>query len=944
MTDPRDTVAAALADRYEFEGEIGHGGMATVFRARDRRHGSIVAIKVLRPELVVALGGERFTREVRITAALQHPHILPLLDSGEANGLPYYVMPFVEGASLAQRLEREGPLPIRDAVRFVVEIADGLAYAHKLGLIHRDIKPANILLSQDHALLADFGIARILDTGGTEVLTDSGLALGTATYMSPEQSAGERVDARTDIYALGCVLYELLTGSPPFTGSSQRAIMARHAVNPVPSVRTVRREVPLALEAAISRALAKTAGDRFADMDAFHTAIVDALAMLGTAEVEPVKRPRRLWTGAALVVTAIAAALFVVARRPAAVVLDAARIMVYPLVLPSNWQGASTAGEDVSTMIGSAMDGAGALRWLDGWQLLAPGIRDNMRALSDSAANELARLHRCRYVVTGRLAVLHGDSSEVLLTLRDLEDTSLVARPRAVALASEVWRAGLRAVGSLLPSLIRSGETRVPGDWNERNPQAVASFLAGEAAFRRVQLDAALAHFKAAVTADSAFGLAALRGAQVALWGHHDDDAGKLAARATRYARTPRERAFAAGLAAYIRGQADSAVTALRAALAIDPEMSVAWLQLSETYAHLLPSTGNPDSLAAAALTRALELDSTATHLLFHEVQLAARAGDSATALKLADRFVAGAADSTLREEVSLIASCLRGGWTPKALRDAAQRHPRELQIAAVAFGLTNPACYRDANATLLAVDTMRTSAVEGRAFYAIAGLIDVYLARGVADSARTALDAFVARWGFGASLYLMNAPVAPGLAPDARRVATADSVRYGFGYKTLPFNARLWMLGGWAAADGQRATAEAVASELALRAGRTHATLDSVMAESMAARVAVLRGDTAAAVDRLRALSRRAVPQDLVTWSEAGSLGYERLLLGRLLLARKQPAEARAVLEVLSSGSPALFPLFTPAALTLRLDAADLLGDGPGSARIRRQLARATH
>ena len=277
VSELRADVRAALTLRYHLEGEIGHGGMATVYRAREGDHGPVVALKVLRPELALALGGERFTREIRITAALQHAHILPLLDSGDAAGVPYYVMPFVAGASLAHLLEREGPLPVADAVRICADIADGLAYAHRRGLIHRDIKPANILLDHGHALLADFGIARILD-GSSEVLTDSGLALGTASYMSPEQAAGDRVDARADIYALGCVLYELLAGAPPFTGASQRDIMARHATDPVPSLRTVRPDVPKALERVILRSLEKDADRRFSHAGGFREAMLAAIA------------------------------------------------------------------------------------------------------------------------------------------------------------------------------------------------------------------------------------------------------------------------------------------------------------------------------------------------------------------------------------------------------------------------------------------------------------------------------------------------------------------------------------------------------------------------------------------------------------------------------------------------------------------------------------------
>jgi predicted ATPase len=270
----------ALRDRYTVERELGRGGMATVYLARDLRHDRLVALKVLRPELAVALGNARFEREIGIAARLHHPLILPVFDSGTSSGGPgagsclWYTMPFVEGESLRDRLQRDSQLAIEEAVRIGCEVADALGYAHAHGVIHRDIKPENIMLSGGHALVADFGVARALNTIGEDRLTETGLSLGTPTYMSPEQAAGdEQVDRRSDLYALGCVLYEMLAGAPPFTGSSARAIMARHAIDPVPSLRTVRSNVPAGLEAAIRRCLSKVPGDRFASAVDFIAAL-----------------------------------------------------------------------------------------------------------------------------------------------------------------------------------------------------------------------------------------------------------------------------------------------------------------------------------------------------------------------------------------------------------------------------------------------------------------------------------------------------------------------------------------------------------------------------------------------------------------------------------------------------------------------------------------------
>src|SRR5437867_1641332 len=217
MADQLARLQAALADRYTIERELGRGGMATVYLAQDLKHHRKVAIKVLKPELAAALGPERFLQEIEIAAGLTHPHILPLHDSGEATGLLYYVMPYVEGETLRNRLDRAGQLPVAEAVQIVREVADALSHAHSHDVVHRDIKPENILLEAGHAVVSDFGIARAIRAAAGASLTATGLAVGTPAYMSPEQAAGDSVlDGRSDVYALGCVLYEMLAGEPPF--------------------------------------------------------------------------------------------------------------------------------------------------------------------------------------------------------------------------------------------------------------------------------------------------------------------------------------------------------------------------------------------------------------------------------------------------------------------------------------------------------------------------------------------------------------------------------------------------------------------------------------------------------------------------------------------------------------------------------------------------------
>lgn len=288
------------------ERELGRGGMATVYLARDLKHERPVALKLLRSELGAILGADRFLREIRLTANLQHPHILPLLDSGEAAGQLFYVMPYVEGDSLRQRLTRDGQLPVAEALRLTGEVAEALDYAHQSGIIHRDIKPENVLLSRGHALVTDFGIALAVSQAEAGRLTETGLSLGTPAYMSPEQAmADPRLDGRSDQYSLACVLYEMLAGEPPFRGTTAHAIRARHSLDAVPSMRTVRSSVPEPVEQVVLRALGKVPADRYGTTREF----ADSLARAASSPaVTPEPRRARARSLALLGVAAVVAA------------------------------------------------------------------------------------------------------------------------------------------------------------------------------------------------------------------------------------------------------------------------------------------------------------------------------------------------------------------------------------------------------------------------------------------------------------------------------------------------------------------------------------------------------------------------------------------------------------------------------------------------------------
>jgi len=330
MTDQLDRLTAVLADRYAIDRQLGAGGMATVYLAHDLKHDRNVAIKVLRPELAAALGTERFLQEIKIAANLQHPHILPLHDSGEADGFLYYVMPYVEGESLRGRLNREGQLPLDDALQITREVAAALSYAHNHDVIHRDIKPENVLLSAGEAVVADFGIARAITEAGGEHLTETGISIGTPAYMSPEQASGERhLDGRSDIYSLGCVLYEMLAGEPPYTAPTQQALLAKKLAEPLPRVSVVRERVPPSVELAVEQALAKVPADRFRTAAQFGE-VLSVERLSGATHRAPTRRKLTVPALVSIGVVATVAILMLVAGPFSAEPEGPPRLVVLP--------------------------------------------------------------------------------------------------------------------------------------------------------------------------------------------------------------------------------------------------------------------------------------------------------------------------------------------------------------------------------------------------------------------------------------------------------------------------------------------------------------------------------------------------------------------------------------------------------------------------------------
>ena len=511
-----------MADRYTLERELGRGGMATVYLAQDLRHNRPVALKVLHHELAGALGPERFLREISIAARLQHPHILPLFDSGTAvigsgAARPYYVMPYVAGESLRARLQRETQLGLGETLRICGQVAAALTHAHAHGIIHRDIKPENILLDEDHALVADFGIAQALDLAGGERLTETGLSLGTPAYMSPEQAAAGRVDPRADIYSLGCVLYELLAGTPPFTGATPRAIMARHALDPVPPLGTARPGLPVQLETVLHHALAKVPGDRFATAEEFAQALEEA-----RQRPSSYRRIRRHagWLSLSAVVLALAVGALLAIRPPSSAVLSSSATIAVLPVLPSTKDTLLTRlGRDLAVTIAASLDGLGEIRTVDRLSIAAATAGKN-GPLSLEQSAKLGRRFGAGSVLRGTV-VRVGPNVRLDLGLYEVAGLrpvtgGLVASAPLDSLTSltdsvtwgllrQIWQRGVPPT----PSLTSLTTGSVP---------ALRAFLEGERDLSQNRWDEAALAYRSAVAADSTFWLAYQRYAETQAW------------------------------------------------------------------------------------------------------------------------------------------------------------------------------------------------------------------------------------------------------------------------------------------------------------------------------------------------------------------------------------------------------------------------------------------
>jgi serine/threonine-protein kinase len=626
--------------------------MAIVFLATDLKHRRQVAIKVLRPELATVLGADRFLREIEIASSLNHPHILPLFDSGEADGLLYFVAPFIEGQSLRDRLNAEHQLPVEEAVELTRQVAAALAYAHGRGLLHRDIKPENILLAQGEAVVADFGIARAVEEAAERRLTQTGIVIGTPAYMSPEQGVGGPVEARSDLYSLACVLYEMLAGQPPFTSLTAHALLAQHSLDQVPSLRAARPAVPAALEAVIARALAKLPADRFQSVAEFSAA-------LGAATHAPtltVSRTRRGGRRRALPVGLALAALAGLALwawqrqasggRPR---LDPQLILVLPFQVAGAVDTTLVSPEGMVDLVATRLSGEAGPRAVypgsavRAW-LQAGGTRSH--ELPVATALRVAAELGAGQVLLGRA---FGAPGRLELS------GSLVRVGRGETVAAERVSGASDSLLPLLDQLLAKILLQTAGPGSRRLDElttdrlrALRPYLGGLEKYRRGQYREAARLFNQALDEDSAFALAglALAAAENAVGRVGERERGVAIAWAHRARLSGPDRLFLAALVGP-RYPGHSSLAEILAAWerAVDslPDRWEVWYELADVLFHYGAFLGKPGSLqrATTAFQKVLEADSAFAPALEHLVDLALGAGDTSAVRRLGTRYLA---------------------------------------------------------------------------------------------------------------------------------------------------------------------------------------------------------------------------------------------------------------------------------------------------------------
>ena len=934
-TVPIQRLAAALRERYVLERIIGKGGAAYVYLARDLRDDRLVALKLLRPDFSSAIAEARFHREIEIARRLQHPNILPLLDFGSVEGMIYFTMPYIEGDTLRARLRKERQLSLTDALSITRDIAVAMDYAHENGVLHRDIKPPNILLDHERVLVADFGVARAMTVAsGEEITTHSGLAIGTPEYMSPEQGSGNRdLDARCDIYALGCVLYEMLAGDPPFTGPSAQAVIARHCMQPVQSIRVIRPEIPIGVERAIGKALAKVPADRFSTGKEFVEALEKGRTLEMPSIFDTISRRTRALAVAALVAIAAIGTWYTI--RPKGPPLDPNRVVVFPLYDQSAAAGANGGGEAVATYVGYALDGTRPLKWLDGWELLDDSQRSPATRIDAREARRLSRGAKAGFFIDGSI-VRRPDSITVILRLFSLADDSVirVAGRSAPAASASPPQLGVAAVAELLPALVAPGGRIDLTALSERKPIAVANFLQGEREYRRMQFEPALQHYQLALGADSAFTLAASRGAYAANWESEFDVGTELAETALRHPRSlsPAQALLTRGLRAYLAGSADSAVQYLHEAIRRDSTIHAGWTLLGEVYSRLLPNVSSADSLARDALARARRADPDFAPTLLLLEENALRDGNTKDALILRGELRKAGADTTHEMSRQVMFRCVRDGPAAVDWSDALKRNEMVVLSSGkiLAGRAAQPGCAIEIFRTIVKADSVTLNA-RWAAFLGLQSQLTAV--HRDSEAAREFARREVADLPLRLA-YLLVAAAGGGFEREAS--AVADSAAASYDRSSVPV---LWHLATWEVRQKNLVRVRRIAQVLQRKADSSGSRRDRLMRDAIAARLRLLEGDSLTGLRMLRALSPSA-PRQEIAWSPWESLGPERLQLAELLFARGNLEEAFGVATQLDATEPLTYPLYLRSSLALRLRIAEATKKAKLSANLRQRIA----
>ncbi len=634
LSDTLALLRNALKDRYAVDRLLGEGGMAFVYRAEDLKHHRPVAIKVLKPELSANIGAERFLREVELAAQLQHPHVVPVYDSGAVGPALYYVMPLIEGESLHDRLRREGTIPLAESLRLVREVASALHYAHEHGIVHRDVKPENIMLTGGHAVVTDFGIARAAARGiEAERLTGMGMVIGTPAYMSPEQATADEVDARSDQYSLACVFYEMVTGRQPFSGKTVQALIASHLTGPRPKLAEAPgAPVPAAISASIdtvlARALATDRSVRYPDVMQFASALEQAAH-------HAAPQPSRWWMVAAALLIAVAAgsAAWLVRGTRSGLKSGAERIAILPFTVTGGAD--ATLGEGMVNLLNTNLGVIERIQTVDPRTVFVQWRKHGGPAGIDLAgALEVARASGATAALTGSITNA-GPRVRLAATLYGLDGASLgsvstegasdsvltLVDDLSARLVREIWKSR-----EPVPSLNVAGVTTT-------SLPALREYLVGEQAYRRGLWDSAQAAFGRATLADSTFALAQYRLAMAYGWsgGYNNEAASHASALALRYSDRlpPRERTLVRAYRLYQQGNVAAADT-MRAFLAQHPGDPDALYLLGESMYHGREVRPYPPDSLARPFEQVLAVDSTLTAALIHPLELAIAYGDSA--------------------------------------------------------------------------------------------------------------------------------------------------------------------------------------------------------------------------------------------------------------------------------------------------------------------------